>query len=125
MATVQEWMKQLWTFLVNLVANFIADVLEHPRVQEATSKFIVTGINDTLDQPDFPTKIKVISLLTLDAKQQLAVSRQLGEKFPKAAVNFLGGAVAGLRGKSYSKLDKEDKGSKKLKDGDGKTKKDV
>jgi hypothetical protein len=61
--TVQEWMKRLWSFLVNLVANFIADVLEHPRVQEATSKVIVTGVNDALDQPDFPTKIKVISLI--------------------------------------------------------------
>ena len=112
MATVlQGWMGRPWTFFVNLVANFTADVLEHPRVQEATSKFIVLGINDTLDQPDFPTKIKVISLLTMDEKQQIAVSRQLGEQFPKAAVNFLGGAVAGLRGKSNS--------SKKLKDGDG------
>jgi hypothetical protein len=124
MATVQAWMERLWTFLVNLVANFIADVLEHPRVQEAASTAIVNGINDTLDQPDFPTKIKVISLLTMDAKEQIAVSRQLGEQFPKAAVNFLGGAVAGLRGKSSSKLDKAGKSSKKLKDG-WETKKDT
>ena len=122
MATFQGWMGHLWTFFVNLVASFVADVLEHPRVQKATSNFIVVGINDTLDQPDFPTKIKVISLLTMDEKQQIAVSRQLGEQFPKAAVNFLGGAVAGLRGKRSSS-------SKKLKDGDGdgdgETKKDA
>jgi hypothetical protein len=136
--TVPEWRKRLWTFLVNLIANLIADVLEHPRVQKATSKFIVKGINDTLDQSDFPTKIKVLSLLAMDETQQVAVSRQLGEQFPKAAVNFLGGAVAGLRGKSKSssKLLETKQGTNKSSskkqndgrdddDGDDETKKDA
>jgi hypothetical protein len=137
MTTVlQEWRDRLWTFLVNLVANLIADVLEHSRVQQAISKIIVMGMDDTLDQPGFPTKLKRISLLlTMNIEKQQkqqqqqmtsetattgppsSVSRQLGEQFPKAAVNFLGGAVAGLRGISSSK--------KQLKDGnDDETKKD-
>ncbi|CAJ1961413.1 unnamed protein product [Cylindrotheca closterium] len=89
------------TLLVNLVANFLADVLEHPRVQAAAASSIVAGMNATTDQPDLPERAATIYLKLQEQNEH--VSRQLGEQFPKVAGAFLAGAAAGLRKKEPQK----------------------
>ena len=87
---------------MNLVANFIADVLEHPRVQQAASRTIVSGMNATVEQSDLASRITRVSLALQEENGE--VSRHFGEQFPRAAASFIGGAVAGLRKKENRKL---------------------
>ena len=86
--------RRIRSYLVSGLANFVADVLEHPRVQAATASSIVAGMNATADQPDLPERVAEIYLSL--QKQNEYVSRQLGEQFPKVAGAFLAGAVSGL-----------------------------
>jgi hypothetical protein len=97
-------LSRLWEYFVNLVALFVTAVLSHPDVEEAAARLIVRGINDTCEQPDLGEKVsKVSKSLRLENE---AISRQLGEQFPKMASNFVGGAVAGLRGKASKRKSK-------------------
>lgn len=100
--------------LVNFVANFLADVLEHPRVQVAAASSIVAGMNATADQPDLPERAATIYLKLQEQNEH--VSRQLGEQFPKVAGAFLAGAAAGLRKKEPQK----DQQMKKVEESDQK-----
>lgn len=91
--------------LVNIVANFIADVLEHPRVKRAAAEVMVEGMNATTEQPDLPQKAAKIYLRLQEENEH--VSRQLGEQFPKIAANFIAGAASSLkRSASFSNLRK-------------------
>ena len=84
------------------MAQFLADVLSHPKVERALSQTIVLGMNATLEQPGFAARInKVTQDAMRDTTEQdnSQLSRQMGEQFPKLAAQFLGGAVASARGK--------------------------
>jgi hypothetical protein len=96
----------MWTFLVNLVATFIADVLAHPKVHVALEKVIVSGMNATMEQPDLSRRIQMISA-TLQEDNR-AMSRSLGEQFPTMASSFVKGAVAGMRKSTKSVEIKKD-----------------
>jgi hypothetical protein len=80
-----------------MIANFMADIFEHPRMQTVAANAIVAGMNATADQPDLPERAATIYLKLQEQNEH--VSRQLGEQFPKVAASFLAGAAAGLRKK--------------------------
>eukprot|EP00980_Cylindrotheca_fusiformis_P001300 scaffold333_cov133-Cylindrotheca_fusiformis.AAC.26 len=86
----------LRSVIVSIIANFIADILEHDRVQAAAASAMVKGMNATSEQPDLADRM---STIYVKLQSQEHVSRQLGEQFPKVAGAFLAGAAAGLRKK--------------------------
>jgi hypothetical protein len=87
---------QVRSMIVASIANFIADILDHERVQAAAASAMVRGMNETSDQPDLANRM---SKIYVAMQSQEDVSRQLGEQFPKVASAFLAGAAAGLRKK--------------------------
>lgn len=89
-------LSQVRSIIVASIANFIADILEHDRVQAAAASAIVKGMNATSEQPDLADRL---STIYVKLQSQEDVSRQLGEQFPKVAGAFLAGAAAGLRKK--------------------------
>jgi hypothetical protein len=87
---------QVRSMIVASIANFIADILDHDRVQAAAASAMVRGMNETSEQPDLADRMSKI-YVTMQSQEH--VSRQLGEQFPKVASAFLAGAAAGLRKK--------------------------
>jgi hypothetical protein len=95
MGRMESFLASIWNYSVNLVATFLAAVLSHPKVQKASSDLIVLGLNSALEQPDLSD---IIQQLTVRVYDDGAISRQMGEQFPKSAKQFVFGAMTSLRG---------------------------
>jgi hypothetical protein len=91
---------QVRSMIVASIANFLADILDHDRMQAAAASAMVRGMNETSEQPDLADRMSKI-YVTLQSQEH--VSRQLGEQFPKVASAFLAGAAAGLSRKKEQK----------------------
>lgn len=87
-------LRTFYACLVDIVANFVANVLEHPRVQGAAAETLVRGMIMTMEQPDLPRRA---AKLYLQLQEDTDVSRQLGEQFPKVAANFIAGAASSIK----------------------------
>jgi hypothetical protein len=82
-------------------------------VQQAASDIIVLGLNSALEQPNLSD---IIQQLTVRVYDDGAISRQMGEQFPKSAEQFVFGAMTSLRGKTIdtSKRNLKDESHSKL-----------
>jgi hypothetical protein len=92
---LKEVVSSLYRFVLNLICHVIADILEHPRVQQAAAQAIVAGMNATTEQPDLPKKAATL-YLNMQTENEY-ISRRLGEQFPKVAANFIAGAASSFR----------------------------
>jgi len=83
--------------MVEAVAMFIADVLEHPRVQGVLDETFQRGINHTIEQPDLGSRLRGVYANMEDDSREM--SRAMGEQLPGLAVSFVSGAVSSFTGK--------------------------
>ena len=89
-------------FLVNAIGNFLADILEHPRLQNIAATTMAQGMKLHMEDPNFARRAAKIYI---QLQEDADMSRQLGEQFPKVAASFIAGAARGLkRQASFSKL---------------------
>ena len=92
----------LYESLVAFLANLVADVMDHSRVQQASTETLVRGITQTMEDPNLPHRAASIYV---QIREDTNVSRQLGEQFPKLAANFIAGAASSLkRSASFSNV---------------------
>jgi hypothetical protein len=88
---------KLRAWMVAAVADFGADVLEHPRTQLVLNEIFRNGINHTMEQPDLGSRLRKVSEYMAD--DNLQMSRSIGEQLPGLAANFVSGAVSSFTGK--------------------------
>lgn len=89
---------RIWNYMVNLVAQFLAQVLEHPAVVNAASRIMVAGIDASMEQPELAQKMAQVTRSIATSEDGV---KEIGKAFPKMALDFMGGAVAGIRGESF------------------------
>jgi hypothetical protein len=83
---------------IDVLGNFMADILDHPRVKIALAQAVTNGINHTMEQPDLGGRLhKVSESMRAD---NLQMSRSLGEQLPGLAKHFFGGAVSSISKKT-------------------------
>jgi hypothetical protein len=88
---------RIWNYFVNLTALFLAQVLEHPTVVNAAARIMVAGIDESMEQPELALKIAQVTRSIATSEDGV---KEIGKAFPKMALDFMGGAVAGIRGDS-------------------------
>eukprot|EP00934_Nitzschia_sp_Nitz4_P004962 Nitzschia sp. Nitz4//scaffold4_size323378//265332//265990//NITZ4_000703-RA/size323378-snap-gene-0.429-mRNA-1//1//CDS//3329553528//4952//frame0 len=92
----EDW--QQWrTALIDVLGNFAADLLEHPRLQDALAQVVTNGMNHTIEQPDLGARLQNVSESLRE--DNLKMSRALGEQLPDLAANLVGGALSTMRQK--------------------------
>ncbi len=79
---------------VDVLGNFLADVLEHPRVKIALAQSVANGMNHTIEQPDLGLRLQKVSDAMLE--DNIRMSRVIGEQLPGLAASFVGGAMSSL-----------------------------
>lgn len=85
---------ELRTKVIDILGNFLADVLNHPRVQRALAESVANGMNHTMEQPDLGLRLQQVSESMRE--HNLRMSRSIGEQLPALAVNFMGGAMSSM-----------------------------
>lgn len=104
----------LRTRLVDVLGNFLADVLDHPRVKESLAESVANGMNHTMAQPDLGFRLQQVSESMRE--HNLQMSRSIGEQLPALAANFVGGAVSSMVStKKRSQRNVERQGSREVK----------
>jgi hypothetical protein len=83
--------------MVDTLGDFVADVLEHPRVKLAMAESVRNGMNHTIEQPDLGSRLRKVSEYM--AEDNLHMSRSIGEQLPGLAASFMSGAVSSITGK--------------------------
>jgi cation transport regulator ChaB len=111
MGRMESFLASIWNYCVNLVATFTAAVLSHPKMQQAASDVIVLALNSALEQPELSN---IIQQLTVRVYDDGAISRQMGEQFPKSAKQFVAGAFTSLRGYNKDRSNLKDESSSEL-----------
>lgn len=85
----------IWCSSVNLVAEFIAAIFEHPRVQEAMDRCIGTSIHAFMEDPQFVDKVhEISSAVVVDISSHHDAARMLGKDSPKLMRGFVGGLAS-------------------------------
>ena len=87
----------LYRLVIDFLATLVADVLEHPRVKDASAQVLVAGMNAYAEQPDLPQRAATLYLKMQSENEH--ISRQLGEQFPKVAANFIAGSLSAFKPK--------------------------
>jgi hypothetical protein len=99
---VADLMGLLYRLMIHVIGNFLADIMEHPRVQHAAAQTMSKGMNVHMDDPELPRRA---ARIYIQLQEDADMSRQLGEQFPKVAASFIAGAASSLkRSASFSKL---------------------
>lgn len=80
---------------IDVLGNFMADLLDHPRVKVALAQVVTNGMNHTLEQPDLGQRIAHVGEALRE--DNLKMSRSIGEQLPGLAANFMGGAMSSLK----------------------------
>lgn len=80
--------------LIDLLGNFLADILDHPRVKLALAQSVANGINHTIEQPDLGQRLQKVSESMRE--DTLRMSRAIGEQLPGLAASFVGGAMSSI-----------------------------
>jgi hypothetical protein len=93
---IMDLLRRLYKLALDVMATVIADVLSHPKVEEAVARTMVVGMNKFMAQPDLADHMKKMTE-TLGEEKEAAV-RQMGKEFPKLVGRFVGGAYKTIRG---------------------------
>lgn len=80
--------------LIDVLGNFVADVLDHPRVKLCLAETVANGMNHTMAQPDLGLRLQQVSESMRE--HNLQMSRTIGEQLPALAANFMGGAMSSM-----------------------------
>lgn len=91
-----DWTK-IRSRAIDILGDFLADVLDHPRLNLALAKVVTNGINHTMQQPDLGPRLHDVSESLRE--ENVKMSRALGEQLPDLAANFVGGAISAIRQK--------------------------
>lgn len=83
--------QRLFDALVDIVATFVAAVLNHPSVQHAVARGIVAGMKAFALEPDLGEHLRVMGETM--TKTQTELARNAGEDFPKVVGNFFKGMI--------------------------------
>lgn len=88
-----DW-AQLRVQSIEWLGNFVADVLDHPRVKLVLAEAVTNGMNHTMEQPDLGMRLHKVSESMRE--DNLQMSRSFGEQLPALAKSFVGGAVSSM-----------------------------
>ena len=98
MSIVIQWRiftAYLYDSTVGFAAEFIADILSHPRLQDMFVDLIVRSINAFMNQEDIGTKMDVTARRVLyDREKAKETSRALGKEVLPMVTGFVGGVAS-------------------------------
>mmetsp|Transcript_3442 Transcript_3442/g.5729 ORF Transcript_3442/g.5729 Transcript_3442/m.5729 type:complete len:144 (+) Transcript_3442:81-512(+) len=87
----------LYIYVVNLISEFVAAILSHPKVSAALNTIIMTAMNCFMDQPDLADKIHNMSAAMMtDMGRHEDTARILGKDVPKLVSGFMGGLASNM-----------------------------
>ena len=90
---IQSLSLRIWNYLVNLVALFMAQVLQHPSVKKAAADVMVAGIDEAMAQPDLIQRMANITKSAAASKVMgnITVQEKLDKNFHTSLLNSLVG----------------------------------
>ena len=110
----------LYDSTVGFAAEFIADIVSHPRLQDILVDLIVTAINAFMDQDDIGRKMDdTVRRVMYDREKARETSRALGKEVVPMVTGFVGGVASSFtpsamkRRKERKQQQQRDSSSKK------------
>ncbi|KAI2507291.1 hypothetical protein MHU86_7127 [Fragilaria crotonensis] len=89
-----------WEFAVNSIADFIAAILSHPKVQASFNQLLLVAVTAVLEDPDgfIINKLDAATRhYTEDFSRHSVAARQIGKDAPKLVGGFVGGLLSNVK----------------------------
>ena len=97
---ISRQLSLLWEFAVNTVADFIAAILSHPKVQTSFNQLLLVAVTAVLEDPDgfIVNKLDAATRhYTEDFSRHSVAARQIGKDAPKLVSGFVGGLLSNVK----------------------------